>query len=107
MKTSTGTVVAVVAIAAIALWFVLRQPKKIVPQQQSGSTSTFGGLLALAGPVISSIGGKIQAPSSLPYTSGYDTAAQSSYGLSHGVVEQSGNTLIDLNTGNTLIYDVI
>ena len=33
-----------------------------------------------------------------------DTASQQAYALSHGVAEIEGNQLIDLNTGNALVY---
>lgn len=107
MKTNTGTVVAVVVIAAIVLYLVMNRTQKVTPQKQAGSTSTFGGLLQLAAPVISAIGGKVMAPSSSGTTSYFgqgDTLGQASYGLSHGVVEQDGNQLIDLNTGNALVF---
>ena len=55
--------------------------------------TAFGGLF--------SKGDKAAAPG---YVTSTDTQGQAAYALSHGVVEQQGNQLIDLNTGNALVY---
>ena len=103
----TGTIVVVVAIAAILYFVVLNSgPQKVTPTKPSG-TSTYGGLFALGSAVVNAFGGKPQAPSSLGSSQYYgqgDSIGQAGYGLSHGVVEQEGNQLIDLNTGNALIF---
>jgi hypothetical protein len=106
-KPQTGTIILIVGILAIVVFLYLNSPNKKVQPKSSSSqgTSTFAGLFSLGGAVVNAFSNKPQAPSSLPaYYGQGDSMSQASYALGHGVVEQQGNQLIDLNTGNPLVY---
>lgn len=110
-KPQTGTIILVVGILAIVAFLYMNSGgKKVQPKSTaSQGTSTFNGLFALGGAVVTAFGNKPQAPSQLRpsypgVVSSTDTYAQGQYALGHGVVEDTGNQLIDLNTGNALVY---
>ncbi len=93
-----------VLVVGAAFVFKATTPKVAPKTGAAPSTSNdlFASLLSLG---INAASSKPQPPAAAPtYYIQADTASQAAYGLSHGVVEQSGNTLLDLNTGNTLVY---
>jgi len=104
----TTTIVLVVGIVAILLFVSVNKPRKPVGANTT-NTGNWGSLFGFGTAVVNAFGGGVQAPSgnSPCYGCGVqttDTAAQQSYAVSHGVVEQEGNQLIDVNTGNALVY---
>jgi hypothetical protein len=106
----TTTIVLVVGIVAILVFVSVNKPRKPVGANTT-STGNWGSLFGLGASALVNAfhDNSVQAPSgNTPcYGCGVqstDTAAQGAYGLSHGVVEQQGNQLIDLNTGNALVY---
>jgi len=105
----TTTIVLVVGIVAILLFVSVNKPRKPVGANTTSNTGNWGSLFGFGTAVVNAFGGGVQAPSgnSPCYGCGVqttDTAAQQSYAVSHGVVEQEGNQLIDVNTGNALVY---
>jgi hypothetical protein len=78
------------------------------PQTSNNQYAAFAAFgAALGGKLFAPSAAATSAPNSPCYTCGVgtsDTRQQQDYALSHGVVEQQGNELVDLNTGNALVY---
>jgi hypothetical protein len=122
---STGATAAIVLVAVAIGGFFLYEATKpaakttLAPNTVMGATGLINAGTGLIGalskafgsgsssnmPGSSSLGGNYD-PSfftsnlSMPT----DTAAQASYASSHGVLDVTGNTLTDLNTGNAVVY---
>ncbi len=96
-----ASVLLVLGIAAILIIVVMSKPKKASNTTQS-SAGYFNQLFALGGAVANSFGqGTVRPPAMVTST---DTSSQAGYALGHDVVDQEGNQLVDLNTGNALVY---
>lgn len=96
----TTTVILAVGVVGLLIWLLTRD-KKVQNQNQGVSFSLDVGK-AISG-IAGLFGGNGKAAPA-GYVTSTDTAAQASYALSHDVVEQQGNQLIDLNTGNALVF---
>ena len=67
-------------------------------------TSLQGLISGIAGLIGSTSSSNASPGTYYPTVNTTDTSSQAGYAWSHGVVEQEGNQLIDLNTGNALVY---
>jgi hypothetical protein len=95
-----------VAVLVLGAAYVVKSTKPKVAPKTGAAPSTSNDLFAsLVSLGVSAFNSKPQAPAAAPtYNPFVDTSSQAAYGLSHGVVEQEGNQLIDLNTGKPLEY---
>jgi hypothetical protein len=107
VNTRTVLIVAGVGVGAFVLLKLLvppAAPRSRVSSSVSPGTS-LQGLIAGFGALVGSTSSSNAKPGTYyPTVNTTDTYAQQSYAWNHGVVEQEGNQLIDLNTGNALVY---
>jgi hypothetical protein len=107
VNTKTVLIVAGVGVGAFVLLKLLVPPapaRARVSSSVSPGTS-LQGLIAGFGALVGSTSSSDARPGTYyPTVNTTDTASQQSYAIRHDVVDLEGNQLIDLNTGNALVY---
>jgi hypothetical protein len=99
----TALVVGGVAVGAFVLLKVFAPPPAVVARPRSNTdTISLNSIIGLGTSLAGLFGGG--GGSAVTPVTTVDTYQQAQYGLSHGVVDQVGNQLIDLNTGNALDF---